>query len=94
MFISTTRFEQIDLSYTSMPYATMRLLVQGFHFNSNLQSHVSVTALRYVWAGVKKIIFRPTTLLAIVDATVGGKNGVNWGGAKNLLGVVNHPDTI
>ena len=44
--------------------------------------------------GVKKIIFRPTTLLAIVDATVGGKNGVNWGGAKNLLGVVNHPDTI
>lgn len=41
--------------------------------------------------GVKKVVYVPTTLLAIVDATVGGKTGVNWGGAKNMLGVISHP---
>lgn len=33
----------------------------------------------------------PTTLLAQVDASVGGKNGVNLGGYKNMVGVFNHP---
>lgn len=42
--------------------------------------------------GVQKVVFIPTSLLAIVDATVGGKNGVNWGGAKNMLGVIRHPE--
>ncbi len=41
--------------------------------------------------GVKKVVYIPTTLLAVVDATVGGKNGVNWSGAKNMIGVVRHP---
>ena len=44
--------------------------------------------------GVKKVIYIPTTVLAIVDATVGGKNGVNWNGYKNLLGVIRHPEEI
>lgn len=44
--------------------------------------------------GVKKVVYVPTTLLAIVDATVGGKNGVNWGGAKNMLGTINHAQEI
>jgi 3-dehydroquinate synthase len=44
--------------------------------------------------GVNKVVYIPTTLLAIVDATVGGKTGVNWGGAKNTLGVISHPTEI
>ncbi len=44
--------------------------------------------------GVKKVVYVPTTLLAVVDATVGGKTGVNWGGAKNMLGVTRHPHEI
>lgn len=40
--------------------------------------------------GVKKVVYIPTTLLAIVDATVGGKNGINWCGTKNMLGVTRH----
>lgn len=40
--------------------------------------------------GVKKVVYIPTTLLAIVDATVGGKTGVNFNGVKNVLGVVKH----
>lgn len=35
--------------------------------------------------------FVPTTLLAQVDAAVGGKNGVNYGAYKNMLGVIRQP---
>ncbi len=35
--------------------------------------------------------FVATTLLAQVDASVGGKNGVNFGGFKNMVGVFNQP---
>lgn len=35
-----------------------------------------------------------TTLLAQVDAAVGGKNGVNFYGYKNMVGVFNQPDFV
>jgi 3-dehydroquinate synthase len=35
--------------------------------------------------------FVSTTLLSQVDASVGGKNGVNLGGYKNMVGVFNQP---
>jgi 3-dehydroquinate synthase len=38
--------------------------------------------------------FVPTTLLAQVDATVGGKNGVNFKGFKNMVGVFNQPQFV
>jgi 3-dehydroquinate synthase len=38
--------------------------------------------------------FVPTTLLALVDASIGGKNGVDVGKYKNLVGVVNQPAFI
>lgn len=44
--------------------------------------------------GIKNVIFVPTTLLSIVDATVGGKNGINWRGAKNILGTIKHSSEI
>ena len=33
----------------------------------------------------------PTTLLSMVDASVGGKTGINFGGLKNEVGVFNEP---
>lgn len=36
----------------------------------------------------------PTTLLAQVDASLGGKTGVNFGGLKNELGVFNEPTAV
>jgi 3-dehydroquinate synthase len=36
--------------------------------------------------------FVPTTLLAQVDASVGGKNGVNFMGYKNLVGDIRQPE--
>lgn len=38
--------------------------------------------------------FVPTTLLAQVDASVGGKNGVNFNGFKNMIGVFNQPEFV
>ncbi|MDR2466702.1 MAG: 3-dehydroquinate synthase [Prevotellaceae bacterium] len=38
--------------------------------------------------------FVPTTLMAQVDASVGGKNGVNHEGYKNMIGVFNQPDFV
>ena len=38
--------------------------------------------------------FVATSLLAQVDATVGGKNGVNFKGYKNMVGVFNQPHFV
>lgn len=36
----------------------------------------------------------PTTLLGMVDAAIGGKNGVNFGNAKNILGSYYQPSYV
>ena len=36
----------------------------------------------------------PTTLLSLVDASVGGKTGINFGGLKNEVGVFNTSDVV
>lgn len=41
-----------------------------------------------------RFAFIPTTLLAQVDASIGGKNGVNFQGYKNMVGTFNQPDFI
>jgi 3-dehydroquinate synthase len=38
--------------------------------------------------------FVSSTLLSQVDASVGGKNGVNLGGYKNIIGVFNQPEFV
>lgn len=38
--------------------------------------------------------FVSTTLLSQVDASVGGKNGVNYSGYKNMVGTFNQPDFV
>ena len=36
----------------------------------------------------------PTTLLSMVDASVGGKTGVDLGALKNQIGVISNPDLV
>ena len=41
-----------------------------------------------------RFAYVPTTVLSITDASLGGKNGVNFNGIKNLVGTINEPDFI
>ena len=41
-----------------------------------------------------RFAFAPTSILAMVDAAVGGKNGVDVGLYKNLVGVIKHPEFL
>jgi 3-dehydroquinate synthetase len=41
-----------------------------------------------------KCEFIPTSLIAMCDAAIGGKNGVNSGGFKNQAGTVRHPAKV
>ena len=41
-----------------------------------------------------KFAFVPTSILAMVDACIGGKNGVDVGVYKNIVGVINHPQFL
>src|SRR6266536_1619405 len=41
-----------------------------------------------------KFGFIPTTILAMVDASIGGKNGIDVGVYKNMVGTINQPSFI
>ncbi|MFI3239177.1 MAG: 3-dehydroquinate synthase [Bacteroidales bacterium] len=41
-----------------------------------------------------KFVNIPTTLLAAVDAAIGGKTGINFGGLKNEIGVFNEAEAV
>ena len=46
------------------------------------------------WMRGIKVIQVPTTLLAMVDAAVGGKTGINTEAGKNLVGAFHEPDSV
>ncbi len=55
----------------------------------DITGFVASTYLRGVRFG-----FAATTLLAQVDASAGGKNGVNFSGYKNMVGMFNQPEFV
>ncbi|MBE6209908.1 MAG: 3-dehydroquinate synthase [Rikenellaceae bacterium] len=61
----------------------------GGGITTDVTGFVASTYMRGVGFG-----FVATSLLAQVDASVGGKNGVNLGGYKNMVGVFNQPDFV
>lgn len=46
------------------------------------------------WMRGIPVIQAPTTLLAMVDAAVGGKTGINTSAGKNLVGAFHEPDSV
>ncbi|MDN6198764.1 3-dehydroquinate synthase [Corynebacterium flavescens] len=50
--------------------------------------------LAATWMRGIKVIQAPTTLLAMVDAAVGGKTGINTDAGKNLVGAFHEPDSV
>ncbi len=55
----------------------------------DITGFIASTYLRGVRFG-----FVATSLLAQVDAAIGGKNGVNFRGYKNIIGVINQPEFV
>jgi 3-dehydroquinate synthase len=56
---------------------------------TDLAGFVAATWLRGI-----KVIHVPTTLLAMVDAAVGGKTGINTSEGKNLVGAIYSPSAV
>ncbi|MGA9871774.1 MAG: 3-dehydroquinate synthase, partial [Rhodococcus sp. (in: high G+C Gram-positive bacteria)] len=56
---------------------------------TDLAGFVAATWMRGV-----KIVHVPTTLLAMVDAAVGGKTGINTEAGKNLVGAFHEPSAV
>lgn len=65
------------------------LMALGGGVVGDLTGFVSATLLRGI-----DYIQVPTTLLAMVDSSVGGKTGINLKEGKNLLGVFNNPKIV
>ena len=62
------------------------ILAIGGGIVTDIAGFVATTYMRGLDFG-----FLSTTLLAQVDASIGGKNGVNVGGYKNMVGTFSHP---
>lgn len=72
---------QVDRSWT--------IVGVGGGVITDITGYVASIYLRGVAFG-----FVPTSLLAMVDASVGGKNGVDVGLHKNMIGTINQPNFI
>ena len=65
------------------------IVAVGGGATTDLAGFVAATWLRGV-----KVVHVPTTVLAMVDAAVGGKTGINTVEGKNLVGAFHHPTRV
>lgn len=66
------------------------IIALGGGVTGDIAGFAAVTFLR----GIKHLVQIPTTLLAQVDSSVGGKTGVDLPQGKNLVGAFRQPDLV
>lgn len=87
-------------SITSVQIIWQQLIEHGFdrksvliNLGGGMIGDVGSFAAHTYMRGIS-IIQMPTTLLAMVDASVGGKTGINFGTLKNCIGTFAHPKMV
>ncbi|MDR1613178.1 MAG: 3-dehydroquinate synthase [Planctomycetota bacterium] len=65
------------------------IVAVGGGVTGDLAGFAAATLLRGL-----RLVQVPTTLLAQVDSSVGGKTGINLGGGKNMLGAFHQPELV
>ncbi len=73
--------KEVDRSWT--------IVGVGGGITTDLAGYIASTFLRGLRFG-----FVSTTLLGQVDAAVGGKNGLNYHGYKNMIGIIRQPEFV
>jgi 3-dehydroquinate synthase len=87
---SLTLIDELASTLIDMGYQKDSLLVGvGGGVVTDIAGFVSSVFMRGMPFGLI-----PTTLLAMSDAALGGKNGVNAGGIKNCVGTIRQPEFI
>lgn len=74
-----------DLGYTRYDY----LITLGGGAVSDVGGFVASTYMRGI-----RLIHIPTTLLGMIDASIGGKTAIDYGGVKNLVGSFYEPNEV
>lgn len=86
--IETTQYI-VDKLLSNQVHRKCFLLGVGGGMVTDITGYVASTYMRGVQFG-----FAPTSLLGMVDAAIGGKNGINYKLQKNLIGTINQPSFI
>lgn len=65
------------------------VIALGGGVTGDLAGFVAATYMRGV-----RLVQIPTTLLAMIDASIGGKTGIDAGAGKNLIGAFHQPEVV
>lgn len=79
----------VDALLRRRPTRQTPIVALGGGVTGDLAGFAAASLLRGV-----PLVQVPTTLLAMVDSSVGGKTGVNAGGGKNLVGAFHQPTLV
>lgn len=79
----------VDALLRTRPTRRTPVIALGGGVTGDIAGFAAASLLRGV-----PLVQVPTTLLAMVDSSVGGKTGVNAGGGKNLVGAFHQPALV
>ena len=87
---STNRYNNILAFLADNNYGRDSLIVAiGGGVTGDIAGFVASTYLRGI-----QLVHIPTTLLAVVDSSIGGKTGINFFNRKNIVGTFYQPDFV